>query len=150
MTKQALTEIVAGMAVTSGGATVTVYEPDEFKRSVDSVDTPSRHILASTEGDVHTWTQPSKGRSRVVWVIKDLFLYSTVESGLGWYEVAYNLDAYIDSYVSKLATANQDNTSGFCSVSANVEEATFMPGVHTYVGRSYYGVMVTLRIVQFV
>lgn len=150
MTKQALTEIVAGMAVQADGATATVYEPDEFKRAVESADTPARIILPSTEGDSHVWTQDSGGRARMTWIIKDLLLYRPVEEGMGWYEVAYGLDAFVDSYASLLRTTNRDTSTGFCSISANVTDASFLVGVQTFGNRSYYGVMVTLTITQFV
>jgi hypothetical protein len=150
VTKQALTEIVAGMAVQADSATVTVYEPDEFRRAIDSADTPARLIFASTEGDTHVWRQQSKGRAEMAWVIHDLLLYRPVEEGLGWLDVGYALDAYCDSYASLLRTTNQDKSSGFCSVSANVDKATFLVGVHTFGERAYYGVKVTLRIIQYV
>ncbi|MBD3354316.1 MAG: hypothetical protein GF364_22730 [Candidatus Lokiarchaeota archaeon] len=150
MSKQELNEVLAEMAVQADGATVTVYEPSEFKNTVDSADCPARILLPSTEGGEHAWTQVAKGRAEMVWVVKDLFLYRPAGEGLGWYEVAYALDTYCDSYASLLATANQDNDTGFCAYSANVQEASMLVGIHTFSQRDYYGVLVTLNIQQFV
>ncbi len=154
MSKQSLTEIVAGLAVQIDSVTVTVYEPDEFKRSIESADCPARILLPSTEGDVHTLTKWSGGFARTMrmtWVIKDLLLYKPVEEGMGWYEVAYDLDDYVDSYASALVGA-QRGASGFCGTGpSTLESADWTVGTFTYpVGgtRSYYGVMTTLRIVE--
>lgn len=154
MSKQAITEIVAALAVEANGAVVAVYEPDEFKRSVESADCPARILLPSTEGDTHTLTKWSGGFARTMrmsWVVKDLLLYKPVEEGMGWYEVAYDLDDYVDSYASALVGA-QRGASGFCGTGpSTLESADWTVGTFTYpVGgtRSYYGVMTTLRIVE--
>ena len=153
MTKQGITEMVAALAVEANGAVVTVYEPDEFKRNVESADCPKRIILPSTEGDVHQWQGVSYGvTSMMTWVIKDLLLYRPAEEGMGWYEVGYALDNYVDSYATKLAAANHSST-GFCSETAEVLGVSFQVGVFQYpIGapRSYYGVMATLTIKEFV
>ena len=153
MTKQALTEMVAGLAVEADNRIVPVYEPDEFLENVESVQTAARIILPSTEGDTHLLTLPSKGRGRMEWTIKELLLYRPAGEGRGWLEVGYGMDAFIDSYASKLAVANQDASTGFCSISANVQDVTYQVGVFTYPTDGmyrFYGVLVTLRILQFV
>lgn len=151
MSKQAITEIVAGLAVEANGAVVAVYEPDEFKRSVESADCPARILLPSTEGDVHVVRPAGYGQvMRMEWVVKDLLLYKPVEEGMGWYEVGYSLDDYIDSYCAKLQAANHSAT-GFCAETAEVQSVEFNVGVFTYPvngTRSYYGVMATLRITE--
>ena len=148
MSKQAITELVAGLAVEADGVVVPVYEPDEFKRGIDSADTPARLILPSTEGDTHSLTPMGYGQTlRMEWVVKDLLLYRPVEEGMGWYEVGYSLDDYIDSYAEKLAAENHSAT-GFCAEQAEVLGIEFNVGVHTFGARSYYGVMATLRILE--
>jgi len=151
VSKQSITEMVAGLAATVDSTTVVVWEPDEFRRTADSADTPIRIILPSTEGDVHTFGPMGTGRlSRMEWVIKDMLLYAPVEEGLGWYDVAYDLDNYIDSYATALTAANHNLTTGFCTIPAEVESVTFQTGVHTFSARSYYGVLATLRIYEFI
>lgn len=151
MSKQAITELVAALAVEAESVLIPVYEPDEFKRSVESADCPARIILPSTEGDMHSLEPKGYGQiMHMTWVVKDLLLYRPVEEGMGWYEVGYALDGYIDSYAAKLAAANH-STTGFCAETAEVLGVEFNVGVFTYpVGgaRSYYGVMATLRILE--
>ena len=151
MSKQAITELVAALAAEANSKLVNVYEPDEFKRTVDSADTPARCILPSTEGEVHMLRPMGHGQAmRMEWVVKDLLLYKLAEEGLGWLEVGYSLDGYVDSYAAKLALANHSAT-GFCAETAEVLSVDFNVGVFTYpVGgtRSYYGVMATLHIVE--
>ena len=153
MSKQAITELVAALAAEADSVAVPVYEPDEFKRSVESADCPARILLPSTEGDVHTFAPMGTGRiSRAEWVVKDLLLYLPVEEGMGWLQVGYSLDGYIDSYTSKLSAANHSAT-GFCSIPSEVLGVDFSVGTFTYPiqgTRSYYGVMATLHIVEFI
>ena len=151
MSKQAITELVAALAAEADSVAVPVHEPDEFKSGRESADCPARVILPSTEGDVHMLTPMGFGQAmRMEWVVKDLLLYRPAGEGLGWLEVGYSLDGYIDSYAAKLALANHSAT-GFCAETAEVLSVDFNVGVFTYpVGgtRSYYGVMATLHIVE--
>ena len=154
MSKQDITELVAGLPVVAGPLSdeVPVYEPDDFRRTVDSADTPARIILPSTEGDEHRGVPLGIGNTtRMEWTVKDLLLYRPVEEGLGWLDVGYDLDGYVDSYVAQLNAYNHSTaTGGFCTEQAEVLEYNFQVGTHTFSNRTYYGVMVTLRIMQIV
>lgn len=150
MSKQTITELIAALAVEADDEVVEVYEPDEFRRTVDSADTPARIILPSTEGDTHRLEPLGTGRlSRMEWVIKDLLLYLPVEEGRGWLEVGYGLDDYVDSYATKLVAANHD-LDGFCAVPSEVISVDFLVGVQTFGNRNYYGVLATLRVIEWI
>jgi len=153
MTRQSLTELIAGLAVEADDRIVPVYEPDEFIENVESVQTPARIMLPSGEGDEDVLVYPHQGKGDMLWTVKELLLYRPAGEGRGWLDVGYALEAYIDSYATKLREANFNTTTGLCSIAANLQEARFLRGVFTYPTGGvyrYYGVMVTLRIQQFV
>jgi len=149
MSKVAISEMVAGLGPVVSGAALYAIEPDNFKSSVDSADTPSRILLPSTEGDAHAGEPKGIGaQSRMVWVVKDLYLFMPAGDAMGWASVGYALDAYCDSYASVLTAENHSKT-GFCSINAEVLGWDMLPGVFTYPTGStnqYYGVLVTLRV----
>ena len=152
MSKQAITAMIAALEPMAGTKTVTGIESDNFKRWIESADTPARLILPSNEGEVHTLTPTGTGRtSQMEWIIKDLLLYRPVEEGMGWLEIGYALDDYCDSYAEKLVAVNHA-TTGFCSIPAEVQQIDFLVGVHQFPrgGRSYYGVLVTLRVLEYI
>ena len=150
MTKLQISAMVAALAPDVDGVALTAVEVDNFKSGIDSADTPARLMLPSTEGDVHSGEPTGTGRtSRQVWIIKDLLLYMPAGEGMGWFDVAYSLDAYCDSFLVKLVAVNHA-TTGFCSISSEVLGWDFLVGVHTYSDRQYYGVLVTLRVLEFI
>lgn len=150
MSKQDITKLVEAFAPTVDGAAPRIYSPERARRGIESADCPARLILPSTEGDEHTFTAGMTGtHMRVVWVIKDLLLYKPVEEGMGWLEVGYSLDDYCDSYIAALASANHD-ANKFCAAEAELESGSALVGVHTFSERQYYGVMVTLRIIEII
>ena len=149
MSKQDIGVILAALEPVASGAALTATEIDDFKGFVESADTPARIILPSNEGDTHSLEPRGVGRTaRMDWIIKDLLLYRPAEEGMGWLEVGYALDDYCDSYAEKLIVANRD-TAGLCSIPAELINAEFLVGVHTFTKRRYYGVMVTLTIREF-
>ena len=146
MTKVQISEMVAGLGPVVSGAALYAIEPDNYKSGVDSADTGIRVLLPSTEGEPHTGEPKGIGaQSRMVWIVKDLYLYMLAGDAMGWATVGYALDSYCDSYVTALTAANHSKT-GFCSINAEVLSWDMLVGVHTYNDRQYYGVLVTLRV----
>jgi len=148
VSKQAITKLIEDLAVTVDGKYPRKYTSERARRGIESADTPARLILPSTEGDEHSAVSAGTGTNmRVVWVIKDLLLYRPVEEGMGWLEVGWSLDDYCDNYIAALASANHSATK-FCAESAELESVSMLVGVQTFSDRQYYGVMVTLRIIE--
>lgn len=150
MTKLEIGVMVAALGPEVDGVVKHGIEIDNFRSGVESADTPSRVMLPSTEGDVHSGEPTGTGRtSRQVWIIKDLLLYRPAGEGMGWLEVGYSLDAYCDSYLAKLVAVNHSPT-GFCSISSEVIGWDFLVGVHSFANHQYYGVLITLRVLEFI
>jgi hypothetical protein len=152
VSKQTLTELVETLPVKHGATAVKVYPVDEARRGLDSADCPARILLPSTEGDSHTGRPAGTNKTtRMEWTVKDLLLFRPAEEGFGWLDVGWALDAYVDSYVAQINTYNHSTaTGGFCTVQAEILEYSFLVGVQTFAGRDYYGVLTTLRIMQFI
>jgi len=150
MTKLEIGAMVAALGPEVDGVVIRGIEVDNFVSGVDSADTPARLMLPSTEGDTHTGEPTGTGRSsKMVWIIKDLLLFRPAGEGMGWLEVGYSLDAFCDSYVEKLTAVNHSAT-GFCSISSEVLGWDFLVGVHSFANQQYYGVLVTLRVLEFI
>jgi len=150
MTKLQISAMVAALGPEVDGVVIYGEEVDNFRSGISSADCPARLMLPSTEGDVHSGEPTGTGRtSRQVWIIKELLLYRPAGEGMGWLDVGYSLDAYCDSYVSVLTAANHDKTK-FCSISSEVLSWDFLVGVHTFANQQYYGVLVTLRVLEFI
>lgn len=141
MSKTAFMTLLAAMTVQVDGSDPRLYELDEFKRAVDSADTPARVFLPSLDGDVHTVEVSRLGsgvRQQVNWTVRDLLMYKPAEEGMGWLEVDSSLDDYCHAYVSAIA--------GAAFAGYRVLSYTMQVDVFTYGVRSYYGAMVTLSV----
>lgn len=150
MTKLEISAMVAALGPVVDGSPVYAIEPDNYKSGVDSADTKIRILLPSNEGDLHTGEPKGVGaQTKMVWIIKDLYLHSLAGDAMGWYSVGYALDSYCDSYVSVLTAANH-STTGFCSIAAEVQGWDILTGEVTYNNRKYYGVLITLRVLSYV
>ena len=85
MSKAAFVAKLAAMRVLVDGNAPRIYEPDNFKRAIESADTPARVFQPAMDGDTHEAASISLGRgTRVDWKVRDLLLYKPVEEGMGF------------------------------------------------------------------
>lgn len=141
---------LAGMAVTVGSTTPTVYGPAALPKTLDTVQTPCRVLDPSFGPDRAEFRFYGHGDSNadVYWTISDVLLWKAQGQDLGPLAVAGNLTSYVGAYAEAARAKRELVTGQQVELQAIVPVISFDIEWPARTGRFFYGVVMTLTILE--